>query len=242
MAMDDFIHTVISICDYMQGKRHSKKQINLSFDEWNVWYHSNNDPVERWSFAPHQLEDIYNFEDALLVGLMLISLLRRADRVKIACLAQLVNVIAPIMTENGGGLFYQTIFYPFMHMSKYGRGTVLQTPIACGRHDTKEFTDVPDLDGIAVRSADGEQLTVFAVNRDFTEDYALNIRLLDMEGFVPAEHIELAGFDLKQTNGFTSAPVRPQNAALPEMDGNTATARLRPLSWNVLRFVKRKDA
>lgn len=242
MAMDDFIHTVISICDYMQGKRHSKKQINLSFDEWNVWYHSNNDPVERWSFAPHQLEDIYNFEDALLVGLMLISLLRRADRVKIACLAQLVNVIAPIMTENGGGLFYQTIFYPFMHMSKYGRGTVLQTPIACGRHDTKEFTDVPDLDGIAVRSADGEQLTVFAVNRDFTEDYALNIRLLDMEGFVPAEHIELAGFDLKQTNGFTSAPVRPQNAALPEMDGNTATARLRPLSWNVIRFVKRKDA
>jgi alpha-N-arabinofuranosidase len=101
MVMDDFIDTVISICDYVKGLKRAKKQINLSFDEWNVWYHSNGTPVERWSKAPCQLEDIYNFEDALLVGLMLISLVRRADRVKIGCLAQLVNVIAPIMTETG---------------------------------------------------------------------------------------------------------------------------------------------
>lgn len=111
MEMDDFIHTVVSVCDYIKGKKHSKHEVNLSFDEWNVWYHSceADEKIERWCTAPHQLEDIYNFEDALLVGLMLITLLRHADRVKVACLAQLVNVIAPIMTENGGGVFEQTI-------------------------------------------------------------------------------------------------------------------------------------
>ena len=100
MEMDSFIHTVVSVCDYIKGKKHSKHEVNLSFDEWNVWYHScdADKKIERWCTAPHQLEDIYNFEDALLVGLMLITLLRHADRVKVACLAQLVNVIAPIMT------------------------------------------------------------------------------------------------------------------------------------------------
>lgn len=242
MAMDAFIHTVISICDYMQGKKHSKHRIDLSFDEWNVWYHSfeADRKIERWSQAPHQLEDIYNFEDALLVGLMMISLLRRADRVKIACLAQLVNVIAPIMTENGGGIFRQTIFYPFMHMSAYGRGTVLQTNFACDKHDTKEFTDVPDLDGVAVLSETQDALTVFAVNRDMQEDCLLRVDLLDFTDFVPVEHIEMAGHDAKATNGFDASPVQPTQAALPESDGKTATARLRPLSWNVLRFAKRK--
>lgn len=240
MAMDEFIKTVIAICDTVKGKKHKKHTVNLSFDEWNVWYHSNDDYVERWSTAPHQLEDIYNFQDALLVGLMLISLLRRADRVKVACLAQLVNVIAPIMTETGGGLFRQTIFYPFMHMSNYGRGTALVSQIACGKHDSKEFTDVPDLDGIAVLSDDENELTVFAVNRDMEEPYALEFDLLDFPDFVPVEHIEMAGFDRKAENALVSCPVKPSNAALPEVDGRTATAELRPLSWNVLRFQKKQ--
>lgn len=102
--MDDFISGVVSICDAVRAKKHGKKRINLSFDEWNVWYHSNaaDEKLEKWGQAPHQLEDIYNFEDALLVGSMLITLLRHADRVKMACLAQLVNVIAPIMTSDTG--------------------------------------------------------------------------------------------------------------------------------------------
>ena len=150
MAMDEFIKTVICICDSVKGRKHSKHTVNLSFDEWNVWFHSNGDEVKKWSTAPHQLEDVYTFEDALLVGLMLITLLKHADRVKVACLAQLVNVIAPIMTENGGGIFEQTIFYPFMHASNYGRGTVLLSNTVCGKHDTREFTDVPDVDSVAV--------------------------------------------------------------------------------------------
>ena len=108
--------------------------MNLSFDEWNVWFHSNaadDDITENhpWQVAPPMLEDIYNFEDSLLVGLMLITLMKHADRVKMACLAQLVNVIAPIMTDAAGGAWKQTIFYPFMHASKYGRGIALQPVI-----------------------------------------------------------------------------------------------------------------
>lgn len=241
MEMDDFIHTVVSVCDYIKGKKHSKHNVNLSFDEWNVWYHSfdADKKIERWCTAPHQLEDIYNFEDALLVGLMMIVLLRHADRVKVACLAQLVNVIAPIMTENGGGVFEQPIFYPFMHMSNFGRGTALISEIRCDKHDTKEFTDVPDLDGVAVLSEDETELTVFAVNRSFEEDYLLNMDLPDLMDLKPVEHIEMAGFGLKDTNSIVSAPVHPTAAAaLPEVDGRTATARLRPLSWNVIRFKK----
>jgi alpha-N-arabinofuranosidase len=238
MVMDDFIDTVISICDYVKGLKRAKKQINLSFDEWNVWYHSNGTPVERWSKAPCQLEDIYNFEDALLVGLMLISLVRRADRVKIGCLAQLVNVIAPIMTETGGGIFEQTIFYPFMHFSNYGRGTTLLSKISCDKHDTKEFTDVPDLDGIAVLSEEEDALTIFSVNRSFTEDYELSVDMLDFPDFKPVEHIELAGFGIKETNSIVSAPVKPSNAELPELDGRNAKIHIKPLSWNVIRFKK----
>ena len=115
VGMNDFIKSVVATCDFVKGKKHSKKNINLSFDEWNVWYHSNEADklIEKWSHAPHQLEDVYNMEDALLVGGMLITLINNCDRVKIACLAQLVNVIAPIMTSDTGA-WRQTIYYPYM--------------------------------------------------------------------------------------------------------------------------------
>jgi len=238
IAMDSFIDTVGGICDYIKGKKHSRHTVNLSFDEWNVWYHSNGDYVERWSKAPHQLEDIYNFEDALLVGLILITLLRHCDRVKVACLAQLVNVIAPIMTEDGGRMFEQTIFYPFSHASNFARGSVLRQVIDSPRHETKEFSDVPDIDSVSVLSDDEDYLTVFAVNRNQTEEIDYEVRLLDMDGMKPFEFIQMCGFDLKQSNGFDSSLVKPRNVGLPVTEDNTAHIILPPLSWNVIRFRK----
>lgn len=104
LELDEFIYSVICTCDYVKAKKRSNKTINLSFDEWNVWYHSNDAPFEKWSMAPALLEDIYNFEDALMIGSMLITLLRHCDRIKVACLAQLVNVIAPIFTKRAAEL------------------------------------------------------------------------------------------------------------------------------------------
>ena len=144
METEHFIKTVIATCDYVKAKKRGKKNINLSFDEWNVWYHSNeadHNIIKRepWQKAPALLEDIYNFEDALLVGLMLITFMKHADRVKMACLAQLVNVIAPIMTEVNGPAWKQTIYYPYLHASKYGRGIALQPVLYSTKHDTKRL-------------------------------------------------------------------------------------------------------
>ncbi len=103
-----------------------------------------------WTVAPHILEDIYNFEDALLVGSMLITLLKNSDRVKIACLAQLVNVIAPIMTEKNGTAWKQTIFYPYQQASLYGHGKALTTTVDVVTYDTNKIKNVPYLDSIAI--------------------------------------------------------------------------------------------
>ena len=149
--MDEYIRTVVAVCDYVKAKKRGRKTINLSFDEWNVWFHSKeqDDKLNKerpWQQAPPLLEDIYTFEDAVLVGEMLITLLNHADRVKVACLAQLVNVIAPVMTEkNGGKTWKQTIFYPFFHASAYGRGTALRAEVCCEKHDTSEHEDVTDM-------------------------------------------------------------------------------------------------
>ena len=241
MDMDAFIHTVASICDAIKGKKHSKKQVNLSFDEWNVWYHSNEQDKEiwkqdKWNRALPLLEDIYNFEDALLVGSMLMTLIRNADRVKIACLAQLVNVIAPIMTRNGGGCWAQTIYYPFMHASCYGRGTALQALVHSPVYDCSDCEGVPYIDSAAVLGDDGS-VTVFCVNRDMQEDYSLDIDLRSFGDLKLSEHIMLHHDDVKAVNT-EDAPnnVLPSAGPGGKVDDGKAEILIPALSWNVIRF------
>ena len=241
MDLDDFIHTVVSICDAVKGKKHSRKTVNLSFDEWNVWYHSLGQDKEiqakhRWEQSLPLLEDIYNFEDALLVGLMLITFLRNADRVKIACLAQLVNVIAPIMTRTGGGCWAQTIFYPFLHASNYGRGTSLRAAIESPVYDCADYEGVPLVDAAATLSDDGS-VTVFCVNRDQSDDFALDISLRDFGRLRLAEHIVMHHDDVKAVNTEANPnEVIPGPGPGGTMDGDQATIRIPALSWNVIRF------
>ena len=238
LELEDFIHTVICVCDYIKGKRRSNKTINLSFDEWNVWYHSDNAPYERWSYAPARLEDIYNFEDALLVGSMMITFLRHADRIKIACLAQLVNVIAPIFTQTGGGIFKQTIYYPFEHVSNFGRGVALNPILSCDKYDCKAFTDVPYLESIATYDEEKEEMTVFCVNKSMDDSALLSVNLLDFDGYKPFEFISMDGYDKDDINGFDNPFVKPHKNELPLMDGSELTAELKPFSWNVIRLKK----
>ena len=243
MNIEEFIRAVIAICDAVKGKKHSKKTLNLSFDEWNVWYHSAAQDKEvwkrdKWGRALPLLEDIYNFEDALLVGAILITFLRHADRVKIACLAQLVNVIAPIMTRNGGGAWAQPTYWPFMHVAKYARGTALQAIVESEKYDCKEFTDVPYIESIATLEDDGS-VTVFAVNRDAAEDTVMEIDLRAFGDLRIAEHILLHHDDVNAVNT-EDAPDTVIPAAGPggTVDGGRAEVCLPALSWNVLRFVK----
>lgn len=242
MDLDAFIKTVVSICDAVGGKKHSKKKLNLSFDEWNVWYHSNEQDKEvwkqgKWNRALPLLEDIYNFEDALLAGSMLITFLRNADRVKIACLAQLVNVIAPIMTRNGGGCWAQTIFYPFMHASCYGRGTSLRALVNSPVYDCRDYDAVPLIDSTAVMGDDGS-VTVFCVNRDTAEDCELSIDLRAFGKLRFAEHIVLHHDDVKAVNTEEHPDnVAPAAGAPASVDGGRASVVVPALSWNVIRFV-----
>ena len=170
--MESFIDNVVATCDHVGARLKSKKKINLSFDEWNVWYMSGwheteNSDGRDWAEAPRLLEDVYSVTDAVVFGSLLIALLRHADRVTVACLAQLVNVIAPIMTEPGGPAWRQTTFFPFAQASRYGRGKVLDVRVDSPTYETKKYGETDLLHATAVRADDGT-VTVFAVNRDRT--------------------------------------------------------------------------
>ena len=241
MDLDAFIKAVVSTCDAVRGKKHSKKQLNLSFDEWNVWYHSHAQDKEiwkrdKWNRALPLLEDVYNFEDALLVGSMLITFLRNADRVKIACMAQLVNVIAPIMTQNGGACWAQTIFYPFMHASRYARGTALRALVASPVYDCSDYEGVPVLDATATMDEDGG-VTLFAVNRDMREDCVLHVDLRAFDELRFREHILLHHNDVKAVNTAEHPNnVIPAPGPAATVDGGRAEVRIPALSWSVVRF------
>ena len=181
-----------------------------------------------------------SFEDALLVGLMLITILKHADRIKIACLAQLVNVIAPIMTDAGGGpAWKQTIFYPFMHASKYGRGVVLQPVISAPKHDTSRHEGVTDVESVAVYNESKEELTIFAVNRTLDEDIELTTDVRSMNGYTVLEHIVLEETNLKSVNSSGEQQVVPKAVDRSFMDEGVMTSMLGRASWNVIRLGKR---
>ena len=240
MDLEDFIRTVASICDAVKGKKHAKKQVHLSLDEWNVWYHSNQQDQELykkepWGNALPLLEDIYNFEDALLVGLMLITMLKNADRVKIGCLAQLVNVITPIMTNPNGGAWAQTIYYPVMQASLWGRGKSLMPRITCEKFDTKHYNDVPVVDAAAVLRED-DDVVIFAVNRDLHEAVAMEWDLRAFGDLKVVSHSVLHHDDMKAVNTeMNPDAVKPVEIA-PERAGEEIV--LPAASWNVIRLSK----
>ncbi len=243
LDMDSFIKTVIATCDYIKAKKRGKKDINISFDEWNVWYHSKKADDEfmkrqPWSIAPALLEDIYTFEDALLVGLMLITLLKHADRVKMACLAQLVNVIAPIITDQTGGAFRQSIFYPFLHTSNYGRGTVLQPILYSSKHDTRNHTDVSDVDAVAIYNEEKEEVTIFAVNRSIGADIPFTANLHGFEDYKVKEYLVMENENLTAVNSLNTQNVFPKSKENYSLNDGIFETKFSKYSWNVIRFGK----
>ncbi len=228
--MDAFIKSVAAICDAVKAKKHSDKTINLSFDEWNVWFHSNGAKFDKWSVAPAILEDVYTFEDALVVGCMLITLQNNCDRVKMACLAQLVNVIAPIMTETGGAVWAQTIFYPFMYSSVNGRGTALQTITKCDSYKSTDNLTIPYIETSVIYNEDKRELTVFAVNRSLDENIELSLDLEGFEGASLEDHVELYSDNLKSVNTMDNTAVFPKKREITEK------IILKKHSWNMLLY------
>ena len=231
--MDSFIKSAAAICDVVKAKKHSGKTVNLSFDEWNVWFHSNaaDANLEKWQTAPAQLEDMYTFEDALLVGSMLMTLQNNCNRVKIACLAQLVNVIAPIMTQTGGKAWAQTIFYPFLYASAYGRGIALKPVIDAPVFSTAQRQHASYLTASVIFRPEAGEIVVFAVNRSQEEDMELTVCLEDFGPCRLLEHMELYSDDLKAVNDQDIQRVVPR-----PVDSKEDRLLLKKHSWNMLRF------
>ena len=245
LTFDRFIQDGIACLDYMKVVKHSNKTLNLAFNEWNVWFiledTDSRTPKDLWNPAPNLLEDYFTFEDALVVGDMLISILKRADRVKTACISQLVNVNAPFMTEVGGaGSWKQTIFYPYMHACLYGRGTALLTPVETEKYDSKEFCDVPYLSSVAVYEEETGELTIFAVNRSVKEEIELTCDIRSFEDYVLEKYEILHDEDPKAHNSLQMPDrIRPyEEMRRAKVEGGYLKAVLPAMSWNVIRLKK----
>ena len=240
LRFDRQIRDIAALCDLVKSQQKGSKDIQLAFDEWNVWFHSNEQDtkVAPWQEAPPLIEDIYTLEDALVVGCYLITLLRHADRVKIACLAQLVNVIGAIFTKTGGGACRQTIFYPFRDASRHGRGEVLRTQLTSDRYDVEGVGAVDLLEVVPVLHRDKGELVLFAVNRDQKDELRLTVDLRAFSRGAFLEHTILDGPDLKARNT-VEAPdqVQPRTAkSTPAFEDGVMEIALPPLSWNVIRL------
>ena len=178
VRMNDYIKAVAATADAVRAAGKHHKRINISFDEWNVWHH----PVEPsnhdgWPVAPRLLEDQYTMADAVVVGGLLITLLANTDRVHCASLAQLVNVIAPIMTDPDGGAWRQTTFHPFSLTARNARGTVLRPAISSPTVATNDFGEVAALDLAATHDAATGEIALFAVNRSVEDDLPMTVDL-----------------------------------------------------------------
>ncbi|MFC0267732.1 arabinosylfuranosidase ArfA [Kushneria aurantia] len=237
-----YIQTIAGVIDYVKAKKRSARDVYICFDEWNVWYHNRDEDDRRvaqwdWPEAPALLEETYNFEDALLVAGLINEFIRRSDRVRIACIAQLVNVIAPIRAERGGPAWRQTIYWPFQFASRYGRGRALRVAVDGPTYNAPNASDVQYLDIAAVHNPAEGALTFFIINRHLTEPASLDLDLHGFDGARLDMHHSMSGHDPKASNG----PDRPDHIVPVPGNGlgvedNRLRGELAPLSWHTVRL------
>jgi alpha-N-arabinofuranosidase len=239
LTMDKQIAESLAVCDLVRGHKRSPKKLWLSFDEWNVWYRARDRAATdgKRQEAPHSLEEIYNLEDALLVGGIVNTLLRNADRVRISCLAQLVNVIAPIMT-NANGMFRQTIYYPYAWALQYAKGESLNVMVQSPTYEPAHMDPVPYLDVAATLDKNNGQTSVFILNRDLAK--ARQVEIV-WEDSVPGRVVNssvLTGDDLKAVNSFDMPQkVQPQAFDKPSTSGGKTKLEVPARSYVLLQWV-----
>ncbi len=239
--MDRFIDSVVATADSVGARLKNPKRIDISFDEWNVWYQSRFEDEGRsdhWPVAKPLIEDVYDVADAVVVGGLLISLLRHSDRVAVACLAQLVNVIAPVMTEPDGTAWRQTIFHPFAITSRLAQGAVLRVEPRGDTYPTARYGDVPVLDATATYDESSGDVTLFAVNRGTEETLTLTAVLSGLGDLEVAETWLIGGGGDPHATNDRDQPDRVVPKALESVhvaDGSLH-AELPPVSWCAIRL------
>ena len=237
LSMEKQIAETLAVCDLVQGHKRSPKKLWLSFDEWNVWYRARSgDAVNgHGQEAPHLLEEVYNLEDALLVGGFLNTLMRNADRVKLACLAQLINVIAPIMT-NENGMLKQSIYYPYNWALQYARGSVLNVLVESPTYDVDKMGQVAYLDAVATTDTDGK-VALFILNRDINKAHTVEVNWQDRAPANVLTSNVITGDDLKAFNTF-DAPnkVTPHALTKPSTASGKTKFEVPARSYTVIQW------
>jgi alpha-N-arabinofuranosidase len=241
--MDRFIESVIDTADHVKAVKRSDKTIDISFDEWNVWYqdrYRNVDKIEgieNWPVAPRLLEDVYSVADAVVVGGLLISLLKHADRVTAASLAQLVNVIAPIMTEPDGPAWRQTTFFPFAITSRLARGTALAVKLESPRYRTERYGEVPQLDAVATHDAETGRTALFVVNRSQTDEATVTIDIARLGAVRVLSAQTLADPDTGAANTLKQPErVAPHENTSSTVEGGVLAVTLPAVSWTAIEL------
>jgi alpha-N-arabinofuranosidase len=202
IPLQDYITTVEGTINYVKAKKRSKKNIKISFDEWNPWYHTRDtqmmigspdtaldmttqdyldDNLSDWPKAPPLYEDMYNLLDALLVGTVINTFINNSHILKIACMAQLVNVIPAISTVKNGISWRQSIYYPLYFASIYGRGVSLKLKVDVAEYSSDIADNIPYLDASAVLNEEENTVSFFLVNRSENESIDLNFNLYNLE-------------------------------------------------------------
>ncbi len=235
--LDAFISDVVATADYVRARQNKTKRIHVSFDEWNVWYLSRvPGKSSPWQATPRISEEAYTLADAVVVGSMLITLLRHSDRVTSACLAQLVNTIAPIRTEPGGGAWRQATFHPFALTAQHARGEVLRVEPVAPRVSTAMYGDVPVIDATATRDPDTGNTALFVVNRHSQDPVRLEIGTAGLGRVAVEDARAITGSDPLAANTEQDpgrvVPVALSVAAEPA----TLTVELPPVSWACVRL------
>ncbi len=240
--MDRFIRSVVATADHVKAVRGSDKTIDISFDEWNIWYNARFENVDKisgmdnWPIAPRLLEDQYTVADAVVFGSLLITLLKHADRVTSASLAQLVNVIAPIMTEPGGPAWRQTTFFPFAATARHASGVALDVFAVSGSYATEQFGDVPFVDAVASHDEQTGLIALYAVNRSTDEAVELTVDIGSVVSSGQKYSVSartLSDSDIQAANTLEN----PDRVALEEnatvsREGGTLRVQLPAVSWS----------
>lgn len=233
VAFERFVDTLEGTLRYVKAKRHSNHDVFLSWDEWQVWYKG--DPLQgNWTEAPHLAEEIYNLEDALVVAQWLNVFLRKSNVIKVACVAQIVNVISWLQTRTDG-LLKQPSYYPFKLVSNFARGQALDVAVKADTVDTKLYDAVPALDVSASYDAEKQQGAIFLVNRSVTDAVTTELFWQDGNPVQVDQAWQLAGSDPKAVNSWEN----PNNLvakpiAKPHFTDGCAVINLPPLSFTVL--------
>ena len=226
-AIDRQIEEMDAACRFAQARARSRKRAFLCFDEWNVWY-KDRQTDGAGKFAPHLIEEVYNLEDALVVAGFLHSFVRHADVVKIANLAQIVNVIAPIQTR-GDELLIQSIFHPFEMFSKRRTGVALQLAVDGPGYVGASNGRVPFVDASAI--LDGSTLQLFLTNRSVAAAADVTLAPADVSIAACRSAEGLTGPDAKAANSFERGDLVKPGPFEVRVRAGRASCQLPPLSF-----------